>query len=59
MSRMDLGQFSMVDLFTQVVLRSTGAFAPTQSDGILGAGALSKFGAVFVDYPGTRVILEK
>jgi len=58
-SRMDLGQFSIVDLFTQVVLRSTGAFAPTQSDGILGAGALSKFGAVFLDYPNTRVILEK
>jgi hypothetical protein len=59
MSRMDLGQFTIVDLFTQVVLRSTGAFAPTQSDGILGAGALSKFNAVFLDYPGKRVILEK
>ena len=58
-SRMDLGQFSLIDLFTQVVLRSTGAFSPAQSDGILGAGALSKFGAVFVDYPGARIILEK
>jgi hypothetical protein len=58
-SRMDLGQFSIVDLFTQVVLRSTGAFSPTQSDGILGAGALSKFNAVFLDYPGKRVILER
>ncbi|HKW44754.1 MAG TPA: retropepsin-like aspartic protease [Candidatus Eremiobacteraceae bacterium] len=58
-SRMDLGQFTMSNLFTQVVLRSTGAFAPTQSDGILGAAALSSFGAVFFDYPGKRVILEK
>jgi hypothetical protein len=58
-SRMDLGQFSIVDLFTQVVLRATGAFAPTQSDGIVGAGALSKFRAVFVDYPERRLILEK
>jgi hypothetical protein len=58
-SRMDLGQFSIFDLFTQVVLRSTGAFAPTQSDGILGAGTLAKFNAVFVDYPGKRIILEK
>jgi aspartyl protease len=58
-SRMDLGQFTIVNLFTQVVLRSTGAFAPTESDGILGAGALEGFNAVFMDYPEKRVILEK
>jgi hypothetical protein len=58
-SRMDLGQFSIINLFTQVVLHSTGAFTPTESDGILGAGALKGFSAVFMDYPGKRVILEK
>jgi hypothetical protein len=58
-SRMDLGQFTIVNLFTQVVLHSTGAFSPTESDGILGAGALQGFNAVFMDYPGKRVILEK
>jgi hypothetical protein len=58
-SRMDLGKFSIINLFTQIVLHSTGAFAPTESDGILGAGALQGFNAVFVDYPGKRVILEK
>jgi hypothetical protein len=58
-SRMDLGQFTIVNLFTQVVLHSTGAFTPTESDGILGAGALQGFNAVFMDYPGKRVILEK
>jgi hypothetical protein len=56
---MDLGKFSIINLFTQIVLHSTGAFAPTESDGILGAGALQGFNAVFVDYPGKRVILEK
>jgi hypothetical protein len=58
-SRMDLGQFSIINLFTQVVLHATGAFTPTESDGILGAGALQGFNAVFMDYPGRRVILEK
>ncbi|HLJ82725.1 MAG TPA: retropepsin-like aspartic protease [Candidatus Eremiobacteraceae bacterium] len=58
-SQLSLGDFSLVDLFTQVVLHATGAFAPTVSDGIVGAGALSQFGAVFIDYPGRRLILEK
>ena len=58
-TQLSLGQFSLVDLFTQVVLHATGAFAPTVSDGILGAGALSRFGAVFIDYPEQRLILEK
>lgn len=58
-SRMDLGQFTILNLFTQVVLHSTGAFAPTESDGILGAGALQDFNAIFMDYPGKRVILER
>ncbi len=58
-SQLSLGQFSLVDLFTQVVLHATGAFAPTVSDGIIGADAFSRFGAVFIDYPGRRLILEK
>jgi hypothetical protein len=58
-SQLSLGDFSLVNLFTQVVLHATGAFAPTVSDGIVGAGALSQFGAVFIDYPGLRLILEK
>ena len=58
-TQLSLGVYSLPDLFTQIVLHSTGAFAPTVSDGIVGAGALSQFGAVFIDYPGQRLILEK
>lgn len=58
-SRLNLGQFSVEHIFTEIVLQPTGAFTPTASDGLLGAGVLSKFGAVFLDYPGGRFILER
>ena len=57
--RLDLGKFSVEHVFTEIVLQPTGAFVPTQSDGLLGAGVLMQFGAVFLDYPGGRLILER
>jgi len=57
--RLDLGKFAVEHVFTEIVLQPTGAFVPTQSDGLLGAGVLTQFGAVFLDYPGSRLILER
>lgn len=54
-----LGSFSLLNVRTEVVLRPTGAFSPTISDGLIGAGSLSTFRAVFLDYPGRRFILER
>ncbi|HEV2908845.1 MAG TPA: retropepsin-like aspartic protease [Candidatus Eremiobacteraceae bacterium] len=58
-SRLNIGRFSVEKIFTEIVLQPTGAFTPSASDGLLGAGVLSKFGAVFLDYPGGRFILER
>lgn len=58
-SRLSLGSFQVVKVFTEIVLEPSGAFAPTVSDGLLGAAVLSKFGAVFLDYQGGRLILER
>jgi hypothetical protein len=57
--RLSLGKFAVEHVFTEIVLQPTGAFVPTQSDGLLGAGVLAQFGAVFLDYPGGRLILER
>jgi hypothetical protein len=58
-SRLALGGFEVPKVFTEIVLEPSGAFAPTISDGLLGAAVLSKFGAVFLDYQGGRLILER
>jgi len=58
-SRLGLGSFEVMRVFTEIVLEPSGAFAPSASDGLLGAAVLSKFGAVFLDYPGARLILER
>ena len=58
-SRVGLGSFEVMKVFTEIVLEPSGAFAPTVSDGLLGAAVLSKFGAVFLDYQGGRLILER
>jgi hypothetical protein len=57
--RLGLGKFAVEHVFTEIVLQPTGAFVPTQSDGLLGAGVLMQFGAVFLDYAGGRLILER
>jgi len=58
-TRLNLGKFSVDRVFTEIVLNPSGAFTPATSDGLLGASVLSKFGAVFLDYPGGRFILER
>ena len=58
-SRVGLGSFQVIKVFTEIVLEPSGAFAPTVSDGLLGAAVLSKFGAVFLDYQDGRLILER
>lgn len=58
-SSLSIGSFGIGDVLTEVVLRPTGAFSPAESDGLIGAGALSAFSAVFLDYPGKRLILER
>jgi len=55
----DLGQFTVRNVTAEVLLRSTGAFAPGLSDGLIGASLLGAFRAVFLDYRGKRLILEK
>jgi len=57
--RIDLGQFTVNNVPAEVLLRSVGAFAPGMSDGLMGAGLLDAFRAVFLDYRGKRLILEK
>src|SRR5579872_111990 len=58
-TRLNLGKYSLPDLVAQVVMREAGAFGSTDSDGIVGGGALQMFDAVFFDYPDKRVILER
>lgn len=55
----DLGSFEVAHVPAEIVLHGAGAFAPGQSDGLIGAQLLSAFRAVFLDYRGKRVILEK
>jgi len=57
--QINLGQFAVNNVPAEVLLRSTGAFAPGLSDGLMGAGLLDAFRAVFLDYRGKRLILEK
>lgn len=54
-----LGSFSVAQVPAEVVLRPTGAFSPGDSDGLIGARLLGAFRAVFLDYRGRRLILEK
>ena len=58
-TEIDLGQFTVKGVTAEVLLRSTGAFAPGMSDGLIGASLLGAFRAVFLDYRGKRLILEK
>ena len=58
-NQINLGVFSVNNVPAEVLLRSTGAFAPGASDGLMGAGLLDAFRAVFLDYRGKRLILEK
>ena len=55
----NLGSFSIEQVQAEVVLHPSGAFAPGTSDGLIGARVLSAFRAVFLDYRGKRVILER
>lgn len=57
--QINLGEFLVPGVPAEVLLQSSGAFAPGQSDGLIGAGLLDEFRAVFLDYRGKRVILEK
>ena len=57
--QINLGQFAVNNVPAEVLLRSTGAFTPGLSDGLMGAGLLDAFRAVFLDYRGKRLILEK
>jgi hypothetical protein len=54
-----LGSFAVAQVPAEVVLRPTGAFTSGESDGLIGARLLGAFGAVFLDYRGGRLILEK
>lgn len=58
-SRVKFGQFDLTEVPTEVIMRETGAFGQTTSDGLVGSGALSSFGAVFLDYANNRLILER
>jgi aspartyl protease len=55
----NLGSYSISRVPTEIVLHASGAFAPGQSQGLIGAKLLSAFRAVFLDYRGKRIILEK
>ncbi|HXW50873.1 MAG TPA: retroviral-like aspartic protease family protein [Candidatus Acidoferrales bacterium] len=57
--RLKLGQFDITDVPTEVITREAGAFGGTASDGLIGSGALKQFNAVFFDYGGNRLILER
>lgn len=59
LTRLNIGAFSLADLVAQIVVHPTGAFSPLRADGIIGMGALGKFAAVFLDYPGKRAIFER
>lgn len=58
-SRLNLGAYSLTNLITEVILRESGAFGSSSSDGIVGSGSLGLFDAVFFDYPNKRIILER
>lgn len=58
-SRLDFGVFYIDDIVASVIVRPSGSFTPTNADGIIGAGALSRFATIFLDYPAKRLILEK
>jgi hypothetical protein len=55
----NLGIFSVPQVPAEIVLHATGAFSQSESDGLIGARLLSEFRAVFLDYRGKRLILEK
>ena len=57
--QINLGEFIVNDVPAEVLLQSSGAFTPGQSDGLMGAGLFNAFRAVFLDYRGKRIILEK
>jgi len=59
LDELNLGPYSVPDLLTQVIVHPTGAFSPSRSDGIIGDGILALFSAVFIDYPGSRIIFER
>jgi len=59
LDELNLGPYSVPDLLTQVIVHPTGAFSPSRSDGIIGDGTLALFAAVFIDYPGSRIIFER
>ncbi|MBC5806934.1 MAG: hypothetical protein DLM53_10090 [Candidatus Eremiobacter antarcticus] len=58
-SRLNLGSYSLPNVLAQVALREVGAFGQSSADGIIGAGSLALFEAVFLDYAGKRLILEQ
>lgn len=58
-TRLKFGPFDLTDVPTEVIVRDIGAFGQSTSDGLVGSGALSSFGAIFLDYAGGRFILER
>jgi len=58
-TRLTLGKYDVTDVATEVIMREEGAFGASNSDGLIGSGALAQFDAVFLDYGNNRLILEK
>lgn len=59
LNQINFGAFSFGPYPAEVLLGSNGSFTPGVSDGLIGAALLSQFRAVFLDYRGKRLILEK
>jgi hypothetical protein len=57
--RLKFGTFDLTEVPTEVIVRDTGAFGESTSDGLIGSGALASFAAVFLDYADNRFILER
>jgi hypothetical protein len=55
----NLGIFQVTQVPAEIVLHASGAFSQGESDGLIGARVLGEFRAVFLDYRGKRLILEK
>ena len=58
-TQFNLGDFSVAQVPAEIILHSSGAFTSGESNGLIGAKLLGAFRAVFLDYRGKRLILEK
>lgn len=57
--RLTLGKFTLGNVDTEVIMHPEGAFGSGHVDGSIGSGTLAEFAAVFLDYPDSRLILER